>query len=267
MEIKNFNTWITESEDLDNGIVNKDHIDKLINDVDFLKRIPKGDLRFEVLKNGQQPPLKFYQIRIMTHGSLYRQINRLLDETGFDVVPDMVGNYITITILIDDILPEGDFKIKQLYDWSERHNMTVLSNPKNYDQLKNVVEKSIEHIFEKIKQVRLIVPSNIRKIEGFSDKIKESVKSLYDGIIDNFIENGSIPNELIDDDILTEIFTKTLHENPQYMEKINGLPPSAKKRIFKSSLDLFKDDNIEINQKTLNGIVAFFKVKKTWGMI
>jgi len=94
MEIKNFNTWITESEDPDNGIVNKDHIDKLINDVDFLKRVPKGDLRFEVLKNGQQPPLKFYLIRIMTHGSLYRQIN------GCWMKPDLMLYPIWLVIIL-----------------------------------------------------------------------------------------------------------------------------------------------------------------------
>jgi hypothetical protein len=266
MEIKNFNNWLNESEDQDR-IINSDLIGRLIEDVEFLKKLPKNALTFEVLKNGQQPPKKFYGIRIITHGSIYNQINRLLDETEFDVVPDMIGNYVRITISIDENLPEGDFKINQLYDWKDRHNVTVLANPGNYEDLKNVVEKSIEHIFEKFKQVRLVIPANIKRMEGFSDKIKESVKSVYDGIVDSFLENGDVPNNLVNDDILTEIFTKTLLENPQYIERINGLPEIAKKRIFKSTLEIFKDGNIDINQKTLTAIKSLFRVKKTWGMI
>lgn len=269
MEVKNFNSWLNESEG-DDKIVNQEFAEKLISDIPFLKRLSGNSAVLGIYKdykNGQQLQKNHYILRLSLHKNLHKQVEKLLNEMEFDTVPDLISGSINIKIRIDESLPKGDFKISELYDWKDRHTLSVSANPENYSQLKNTLEKSIEHLFEEFKKVRIIIPSNIKRIEGLAGKIKDNVKSLYDSMIDEFYENGDLPENLINDDILTEIFTKTLLENPQYIEQVNKLHTSAKKRIFSSGLDVFKGGEIEINQKNLGLIKALFTAKKTWSMI
>jgi len=273
MGVKSFNNWINESED---SIANADFARRLESDVKLFKQILSGQrisrgqiskiIDVYTDKTGQNRGGKSYLIRIPFHNDLNKQILNLLVNTEVEVVPDLVSGMAKIKINIDESLNKGDFDIKELYDWKDRHTLNVSANPENYQQLKEVVEKSIEHLFKEFKSVRFILPANIKKISGFSEKIKENVKELYDNIIDEFYENGNLPENLVENDILAEVFTKTLLENPQYIEDIDNLQVSAKKKIFKSVLKVFGDD-VKIDLKNLNLVKSISKAKKTWGMI
>lgn len=261
MKIKDFNNWINESEE---SIVNQNFASRLLSDVSFLRKLPKneGDVNLHTVKDTEA-----YIIRLLMSSTLNKEVNRLLDLTEFETMPDMIAPSVRIRIQIDHSLKGGESKVKELYDWADRHLLVVYANPENYEQLKKVVEESIDHLFAQFKNVRLIMPANIKKIGGFSDKIKDNVKSLYDNIIDEYYETGKLPENVVEGNILAEIFTKTLLENPQYIEQINKLPESSKKRIFKSALEVFKGDSIEINQKNLSIIKSLYKAKKAWSLI
>jgi hypothetical protein len=269
MGLKSFNNWINESE---NSIVNDDFARRLESDVKLLKQITAKQNTSRGLASklidvyGSTPEQKSYLIRIPMNNDLNKEINSLLANTEFDVVPDLVSGIAKIKIQIDQSLNKGSFDIKELYDWKDRHVLNVSANPENYQQLKEIVEKSIDHLFEEFKKVRFILPANIKRISGFADKIKANVKELYDNMIDEFYSEGHLPENLIEKDILAEIFAKTLLENPQYIEAIDKLQLSAKKRIFQSALKVF-DEDVKIDLKTLNLVKSLSKAKKTWGMI
>lgn len=269
MGLKTFNNWINESE---SNIVNDDFARSLESDVKLLKKIVSRQNASRGLTSklidvyGPAKGEKSYIMKIPMNNDLNKEINSLLANTEFDVVPDLVSGIARIKIQIDPSLNKGSFDIKELYDWKDRHTLNVSANPENYQQLKEIVEKSIDHLFEEFKKVRFILPANIKKISGFADKIKANVKELYDNMIDEFYREGHLPENLIDKDILAEIFAKTLLENPQYIETIDSLPVSAKKRIFQSALKVF-DADVKIDLKTLNLVKSISKAKKTWGMI
>ena len=180
----------------------------------------------------------------------------------------MVSNFIRIKIELDESLHPGESKILDIHNWKDRHTLKVQANPKDYDQLKKVVEKSLIHLFDKFKEVRYVMPRDLRVIQGFSERIKDNVKSLYDNIIDDFYDDGALERDLVDDNILAEIFVKTLLENPEYIEKVDAMTKYAKRKIFKGALDVFKDnEDFTIDSKKLSVMKSYFKAKSTWDLI
>lgn len=265
MEVKNFNNWINESSDKSRNFLDQDFSEKLYADLDFTKNDRR---KYVDIDRKLEAKVPYYLITIKTYvGEIKTEIEKLLDLTGFDTVPDLIGHFLSIKISIDESLNIGEYEIKKTYEWDERHRINVIANPRDYNQLKSITEEALDYLIEKLKDVRLIAPSNIKKIEGLSSKIIQNVKDLYDNLIDEFYNNPSTLSEIVDKDILSEIFTKTLLENPQYIESVDKLPISAKKRIFHGFIKLFNEDNIEINEKNLKTIKNVLKTRKIWKMI
>ena len=272
MGTSKFKEWLGESDETDN-IFNEDNAKRIHNDVAFISKFSRknearnqGHLDLASVTVNKSTP--GYDIRLSFTGNLYKAIEKLLNVTDFDVVPDMVSNWIRIKIDLDESLQPGESKILDIHDWKDRHILKVQANPKDYDQLKKVVEKSLIHLFDKFKKVRYVMPRDLKTIQGLSDRIKDNVKSLYDNIIDDFYDDGSLERDLVDDDILAEIFVKTLLENPEYIDKVNAMSKYARKKIFKGALDLFKgDEEFTLDPKKLTSMRSFFKVRSTWDLI
>jgi hypothetical protein len=270
MGTSKFKEWLGESEDT-NNVFNEENAKRIQDDVAFISKFS----RRSKIQNHNDPvsitvdnTSPGYYIRLSFTANLYRAIEKLLNVTDFDVVPDMVSNFIRIKIELDESLQSGESKILDIQDWKDRHILKVKANPKDYEQLKKVVEKSLEHLFDKFKKVRYVIPRDLKIIQGFSERIKDNVKSLYDNIIDDFYDDGALDRDLVDDDILAEIFVKTLLENPEYIERVDAMSKPAKKKIFKGALDLFKDDeDLKIDSKKLTSMRSFFKVRSTWDLI
>lgn len=273
MGTSKFKEWVNESGSTD-SVFNEENANRIHDDVAFISKFSRRnksqnhshvDLA-SVTVNKTNPG---YDIRLSFTGNLYKAIEKLLNATDFDVVPDMVSNFIRIKIELDESLQSGESKILDIHDWKDRHTLKVQANPKDYDQLRKVVEKSLTHLFDKFKKVRYVIPRDLKTIQGLSDRIKDNVKSLYDNIIDDFYDDGSLERDLVDDDILAEIFVKTLLENPEYIDKVNSsMSKYARKKIFKGALDLFKgDEEFKLDIKKLGAMRSFFKVRSTWDLI
>jgi hypothetical protein len=270
MGTSKFKEWLGESDETDN-IFNEDNAKRIHDDVAFISKFSKRSK----IQNHNNPveitvdkTFPGYYIRLSFTSNLYKAIEKLLNVTDFDVVPDMVSNFIRIKIELDESLHPGESKILDIHNWKDRHTLKVQANPKDYDQLKKVVEKSLIHLFDKFKEVRYVMPRDLRVIQGFSERIKDNVKSLYDNIIDDFYDDGALERDLVDDNILAEIFVKTLLENPEYIEKVDAMTKYAKRKIFKGALDVFKDnEDFTIDSKKLSVMKSYFKAKSTWDLI
>jgi hypothetical protein len=272
MRTSKFNEWLGESDETD-SIFNEDNAKRIHDDVAFISKFSK---RSKIQNHNQIDPASItvnkstpgYDIRLSFTGNLYKAIEKLLNVTDFDVVPDMVSNFIRIKIELDESLQPGESKILDIHDWKDRHTLKVQANPKDYDQLKKVVGKSLTHLFDKFKKVRYVMPRDLKVIQGFSERIKDNVKSLYDNIIDDFYEDGSLERDLVDNDILAEIFIKTLLQNPEYIGKVDAMSKPAKKKIFKGALEVFKNnEDLKIDSETLAIMKSYFKARSVWSLI
>ena len=266
MGTSKFKEWVNESESTD-SVFNEENAKRIYDDVAFISKFSRRNKKeiTSVTVNKTNPG---YDIRLSFTGNLYKAIEKLLNVTDFDVVPDMVSNFIRIKIELDESLQAGESKILDIHDWKDRHTLKVQANPKDYDQLKRVVEKSLTHLFDKFKKVRYVMPRDLKIIQGLSDRIKANVKSLYDNIIDDFYGDGTLEGDLVSDDILAEIFVKTLLENPEYVDRVDAMSKFSKKRIFKGALDIFKgDEDLKIDSEKLRTMKSYFKARSAWDLI
>ena len=128
MGTSKFKEWVNESEST-NSVFNEENAKRIYDDVAFISKFSRRNKKeiASVIVNKTNPG---YDIRLSFTGNLYKAIGKLLNVTDFDVVPDMVSNFIRIKIELDESLQSGESKILDIHDWKDRHTLKVQANPR-----------------------------------------------------------------------------------------------------------------------------------------
>lgn len=185
-----------------------------------------------------------------------------------ELLPDYFTKSLRLSFEFDSQIKPGDLRMHDLYDWNDRHKMVFSYNAQTYPEIQSVIEKALELAIEKTRKVRIIVkPRLFAEKKDLNKILKKEFEKLYNELIDDFLKNGSLHPDDIDEDLFGLVLIKSTKDNPELIKLLNDLPDEAKKKWFRYASKIFKDEKIEFNAETISAIQKIYDLKSAWNLI
>lgn len=283
MTTKKFNSWLTENSSGDTMIeITPDIISKLETDTGlsewgknkyFSSGQPAYNSQNSYSSRGailyQQPDKKLrIIIPLMKPSNIKNNFTSLEDLLEVNLIPDyMAGSfYITIEFSENPDIKPGSLIMEEVKNWNNRHRISFQYNAKDYSDLLAVVNKGLDEAFEFLKDIRIVIPSDIKKIPGVKAYMEDKVREIYNKMLEEIRETGDAVED-IDNNIFAQLIITILEEHPNLMDDFNNLPEKAKDKWLHGVKEIFPDGKIEINKKSIDSIKAFLNVKNSFYLI
>jgi hypothetical protein len=192
-------------------------------------------------------------------------IPELEKNTECHIIPSLLKrvSLYRIEFIKDDSLPLNQKKDEleaKLDTFVDSHILTINYNAENYKQLEEVIRNSVEILFDEFRDVRIVLPHQLRKVEGLNDAVKLYIRSVYNKMLDEFYENNKLdPDDYIfNENTMLKLMGDIIDENPSLIPMINNIDPDTKEKWFK----LMGGNKIEIDKDFSSIIKNYMKILK-----
>ena len=288
MTTKKFNNWLNEDSAKDQSIeITPELISKLEDATGldkwrssryFSDQSPSHVYGISNLYKDRKKPLIYPDVKTpstlriviptMNPSNIRASFTKIEDLLEVNIIPDYLtgtGNII-IEFIEDHDIRNGSVAMEKLSGWNNRNKITFRYEANNYTDLVGVIKKGLDEAFEFLKDVRIVIPADIKKIPGVKAYMEDRIREIYNQMLAEVRENGEVEGEL-DDNIFAQIIIMILEDHPNLIDDFNSLPEKAKNKWLGGVKELFTDGNIEINKKNMQSIKAYLNVKKAWYLI
>ena len=284
MSTKKFNIWLSENSDENNKLeITYDMIAKLKADsiiskwadskfykeesnvVYGIENIYKDKDTRPIIYPGNDGRLRI-PIQVQKPNNIRLSYMRLENLLDVNIIPDYFTNPIIIEFVSSLDVNPGSIIMDPVRIWGSMRRIIFNYNANDYEDLLNVINKGVEEAFEFFRDIRIVVPSDLKKIPGIKTYMENKVREIYDKMLDEIKETGDVEGEL-DDNIFAQLIITILEEHPNLIDDFNNLPERAKDKWLSGVNEIFKDKPIEISGKTIESIKAYLNVKKSFYLI
>lgn len=284
MSTKKFNIWLSENSDENNKLeITYDMIAKLKADsiiskwadskfykeesnvVYGIENIYKDKDTRPIIYPGNDGRLRI-PIQVQKPNNIRLSYMRLENLLDVNIIPDYFTNPIIIEFVSSLDVNPGSIIMDPVRNWGSMRRIIFNYNANDYEDLLNVINKGVEEAFEFFRDIRIVVPSDLKKIPGIKTYMENKVREIYDKMLDEIKETGDVEGEL-DDNIFAQLIITILEEHPNLIDDFNNLPERAKDKWLSGVNEIFKDKPIEISGKTIESIKAYLNVKKSFYLI
>jgi len=278
MNLKHIKKYsINESEDAlkSDGITLTDNqIDYLNNEgIDLAVKVNKN-----LKKNGGLPCIsnkKWGQNSVsisigLKELGISENIDKLEKYSDSDIIPKypISENNMQFQYFLDPSLASGSYKLNN-YNFSQYGAQTIRVdiNFETFEDITRIINESITEIFQDFKKVRIFVNWNLKRLPSISSHIKKEVKDIYCNLLDQFLENGRIEGDDIDESLHAILLGDALEKNQDEIEKFNSLPEEARKSLLSGWSQILKSDDLTISLRKIEALKKYISVKKSWDFI
>jgi hypothetical protein len=282
MSTKKFNIWLSENSNEDQKLeITYDMIAKLKKDSNISKW---SDSKFygsesnvygygmENIYKDQDPTPVIYPgnngtlripIQVKKPSNIISSYSRLENLLDVNIIPDYFTNLIIIEFVRSSDVNSGSIIMDPVRNWNNRRRIIFNYNANDYKDLLDVINKGVDEAFEFFRDIRIVVPADLKKIPGVKTYMENKVREIYNKMLDEIKETGDVEGEL-DDNIFSQLIITILEEHPNLIDDFNNLPERAKDKWLSGAKEMFKDKPIEITKETLVSIKAYLNIKKAF---
>lgn len=282
MSTKKFNIWLSENSNEDQKLeITYDMIAKLKRDSNISKW---SDSKFygsesnvygygmENIYKDQDPTPVIYPgnngtlripIQVKKPSNIISSYSRLENLLDVNIIPDYFTNLIIIEFVRSSDVNSGSIIMDPVRNWNNRRRIIFNYNANDYKDLLDVINKGVDEAFEFFRDIRIVVPADLKKIPGVKTYMENKVREIYNKMLDEIKETGDVEGEL-DDNIFSQLIITILEEHPNLIDDFNNLPERAKDKWLSGAKEMFKDKPIEITKETLVSIKAYLNIKKAF---
>lgn len=282
MSTKKFNIWLSENSNEDQKLeITYDMIAKLKKDSNISKW---SDSKFygsesnvygygmENIYKDQDPTPVIYPgnngtlripIQVKKPSNIISSYSRLENLLDVNIIPDYFTNLIIIEFVRSSDVNSGSIIMDPVRNWNNRRRIIFNYNANDYKDLLDVINKGVDEAFEFFRDIRIVVPADLKKIPGVKTYMENKVREIYNKMLDEIKETGDVEGEL-DDNIFSQLIITILEEHPNLIDDFNNLPEGAKDKWLSGAKEMFKDKPIEITKETLVSIKAYLNIKKAF---
>jgi hypothetical protein len=288
MTTKKFNNWLNEDSTRDQSIeitpelISKledaTGLDKWRSSKYFSDQSTSQVFGISNLYSDRKKPLIYPDVKVpstlriaiptMNPSNIRKSFMKIEDLLEVNIIPDyLMGMWnIIIEFVEDPNIRNGSVVMEDLKRWDDRHKITFRYKANNYTDLVEVIKKGLDEAFEFLKDVRIVIPADIKKIPGVKAYMGDKIREIYNQMLDEVRENGEVEGEL-DDNIFAQLIISILDEHPNLIDDFNNLPERAKNKWLAGVKEIFPEGDIEISKKSIETIKAFLNVKKSFYLI
>ena len=282
MRTKKFNIWLSENSDENPRLeITYDMIAKLKKDSRISKWADNKFYRSEsnvygsgmenIYKDQDSTPVIYpgnngalrIPIQVKKPSNIISSYSRLENLLDVNIIPDYFTNLIIIEFARSSDVNPGSIIMDPVRNWSNRRRIIFKYNANDYRDLLNVINKGVDEAFEFFRDIRIVVPEDLKKIPGVKTYMENKVREIYNKMLDEIKETGDVEGEL-DDNIFAQLIITILGEHPNLIDDFNNLPEGAKDKWLSGAKEMFKDKPIEITKETLVSIKAYLNIKKAF---
>lgn len=184
------------------------------------------------------------------------------------LVPDYFQEKLYLVFEYDPNLKPGQSEMKRIYNWDEAQRMGFRYNANSLSQIKEIVERSLKQALEKTKDVRVVIkPKVIKENKPLAKKVSLELKKVYEFLVDEFLQQGNLSPDLVEDDLFGLALLKAAKDNPEDLKFLNNLPKQAFDTWLSYVTDSDPEKSFRIDSQFIDSIEKIYKMKPLWNLI
>lgn len=197
---------------------------------------------------------------------VYDTIKNLEKFSDCDFLPNfLVRSSMTIRYFFKKDLSPGKYEIGPYFSsQNPPGTINVEVGFETLEGLAEVINESINEMFNDFKKVRVATSWDLRKAPVIEAYLRKEIRTIYSNLIDRFLEDGKMDPKDIDDSLNPILLASSLEENPDEIETFNSLPEKSRKELLTGWKPILKEEDLTLSMQKVSAIKKYLSVKKTW---
>lgn len=197
-------------------------------------------------------------------------IDKLEKYSDSDIIPKypISENSMQFRYFLDPSLALGSYKLDNYsFSRSSTKDIKINLNFETIEDIARIMNESIAEIFQSFKKVRVFINWDLKKLPETVSHLRNEIKEIYYSLLDQFLENGEIEGDDIDQSLHAILLGDALEKNPDEIEKFNSLPEKSRKDLLSGWSQILKSDDLTISLRKIEALKKYISVKKSWDFI